>query len=62
MVIVHKICMLTYRLHVQNILNDIQYCKPDNISVCDLALAFFSCSRGVLKAAADSSTFFHFCQ
>ena len=61
-VIVHKIYMSTYELHVQNILNDFQYCKPDSISLYNLALVFFSCSRGVLKAATDSSTFFHFGQ
>ena len=54
--------MSTYGLHVQNILNDFQYCKPDSISLRDLALAFFSCSRGVLKATTESSTFFHFGQ
>ena len=48
--------MSTYGLHVQNILNDFQYCKPDSISLCNLMLAFFSCSRGVLKAASDGST------
>ena len=54
--------MLTYRLHVQNILNDFQYCKPDSISLCNLTLVFFSCSRGILKAAMDSFSFFHFGQ
>ena len=61
-VIVHKIYILTYGLHVQNILNNFQYCKPDSISLCNLALVFFSYSRGVLEAATDSSTFFHFGQ
>ena len=57
-----KIHVLTYGLQVQNILNDFQYFKPDNINFCNLLLVFFGCSRGVLKATMDGSAFFYFSQ
>ena len=57
-----KIHVLTYGLQVQNILNDFQYFKPDNISFCNLLFVFFGYSRGVLKATTDGSAFFYFGQ